>query len=80
MADELHGISSSTSPQDIPIDSDSVTQPLQVNIQVPDTVSAIPECTNFGIFRFCCSIFCFIFMAPFIKLVILPLLDYFNII
>lgn len=79
MADELHGISLGTSPQDMPTDH-SVTQPLQVNIQVPDTVSAIPECTNFGIFRFCCSIFCFIFMAPFIKLIILPLLDYLDII
>ena len=38
MADELHEISSGTSPQDILIDH-AVTQPLQVNIQVPDTAN-----------------------------------------
>ena len=56
MADELHGISSSTSAQDILIDH-AVTQPLQVNNQVPDTVIAESSIVT----RFFCFIFCLIF-------------------
>ena len=39
MANELYGISSIKSPQDIALDH-AETQPLQVIIQVPDTVNA----------------------------------------
>ena len=51
MVNELYGISPITSPQDIPLDH-AETQPLQVIIQVPDTVNA--ERCNFGHCRCLC--------------------------
>ena len=85
MADELHGISSSTSPQDVPIDH-AVTQPLQVNIQVPDTVNAQRSncgacCTClFSIPRFYCYICYLIIIVPLMNYIILPLLEFLDII
>ena len=49
MANELHGISSITSPPDIPLDH-AETQPLQVIIPVPDTA----ERSNSGNCRCLC--------------------------
>ena len=51
MANELYGISSIKSPQDIPLDH-AETQTLQVIIQVPDTVNA--ERSNSGNCRCLC--------------------------
>ena len=49
MANELHEKGSTIPTQDIPVD-DAETQPLQVNIQVPQTVNA--ERSNSGKYRF----------------------------
>ena len=51
MANELYGISSIKSPQDIPLDH-AETQPLQVIIQAPDNVNA--ERSNSGNCRCLC--------------------------